>query len=267
MALQFTIIEGSLKIVNTDSQAVILLFPKQDLAPIANSAQFQDNPKAVLYNVNLGYNSILFTQPLSNCLDPNGNIFTPETFLLFCELNLGFNRGGTAPKYKVFTALLTQSGGHNIQLINSGALTKGVTYSVENYGNYTGDFSNVGGLKGPSENPSIFVATDTAEPISWGEVTLSYNTGAPVVTILENTIGNIWFTYNGVGNYSINSNGVFAENKTWQSPINYTLPNNITEGYNFLINNANSMFLFVFQDGSPQDSSLLNFPIEIRVYN
>jgi len=30
--------------------------------------------------------------------------------------------------YKVFTALLTQAGGNNEQIINSGALTKGVTY-------------------------------------------------------------------------------------------------------------------------------------------
>jgi len=43
---------------------------------------------------------------------------------------------------------------------------------------------------------------------------LEYNEGAPVAIVLENTIGNIWFNYNGVGDYAVNSNGLFTIDKT-----------------------------------------------------
>lgn len=110
--------------------------------------------------------------------------------------------------YKVYTALLTQSGGDNYQELSSGDLTIGVTYLI----NHTvGDFSNVGA---PNNNAdTYFVATGTT-PNSWGGGNVSYNTGAPVVTVLENTIGNIWFIYEGIGNYSILSDSLFTSNKT-----------------------------------------------------
>jgi hypothetical protein len=44
---------------------------------------------------------------------------------------------------------------------------------------------------------------------------LIYNTGAPVATVLENTIGNIWFEDQGVGAYNCYSSGLFPENKTF----------------------------------------------------
>lgn len=92
-------------------------------------------------------------------------------------------------------------------------------------------------------------------------------TDAPVATVLENTIGDIWWTYVDVGFYSVNSNGLFVTNKTYHNPVNYNLPNDITEGYTFIINDNNTLNLLVFQDGTTQDSSLVNTPIEIRVYN
>jgi hypothetical protein len=39
-------------------------------------------------------------------------------------------------------------------------------------------------------------------------------TDAPVATVLENTLGNIVWTYEDVGNYKGTLNGVFTENKT-----------------------------------------------------
>ena len=116
--------------------------------------------------------------------------------------------------YKVYTALLTQSGGDVPQSINSGNLTIGVTYFIINDGGSGWDFTNVGA---PNNNiDTYFVATGTT-PNSWGDnpQALGYNTGAPVVTVLENTIGNIWFTWEGNGNYWITSNGLFTINKTW----------------------------------------------------
>ena len=86
--------------------------------------------------------------------------------------------------------------------------------------------------------------------------------------MLENTIGNIWFSYIGVGSYFFNSNGVFTENKTaaFITP-NYGNDYNIVGiGYgdiNFgdiTTINANSLT-------QGQNNLLYNTPIEIRVYN
>ena len=112
--------------------------------------------------------------------------------------------------YKVYTALLTQSGGDDPLTLSSGAVTKGVTYYITDASD--GDFSNVGA---PSNDDSTwFVAINDEVPNNYGSALLSYNTGAPVVTVLENTIGNIWFTYDSVGNYRGVSDSLFTLNKT-----------------------------------------------------
>ena len=167
--------------------------------------------------------------------------------------------------YKVFTALLTQSGGddpYNIGAENP--VTLGITYNIAFNSNDV-DLTVFGA---PNSNVGThFICTTAGTLPNDPDLLLRYNSGAPVATVLENTIGNIWFTYTGVGNYGVNSNGLFTLNKTWQSPTNYNLPNDITEGYNFAIFDNNSGAFFVFQEGNLQDSSLVNTPIEIRVYN
>ena len=158
--------------------------------------------------------------------------------------------------YKVFTALLTQSGGNNKKLIDDGELTIGVTYFIEDPAG--GDWTNVGA---PNNNyGTYFVATGTT-PNSWGiNAQLTYNTGAPVVTVLENTIGNVWFTYIGEGNYSVKSGGLFTLNKTFAPSV---IINNIPQIIVINIENINGIELV----DSEGDSALNNAPIEIRVYN
>lgn len=120
----------------------------------------------------------------------------------------------TVRPYKVFTALLTQSGGDNPDGDSNFPLVIGRTYQIVNpIPEYIlGDFTNVGAPN--NEIGTYFIATGTT-PNSWGEnISLLFNTGAPVATVLENTIGNIWFEYIDVGNYSVNSNGLFTLNKT-----------------------------------------------------
>ena len=175
----------------------------------------------------------------------------------------------TVRPYQVFTALLTQSGGDFLDALDATTptqnVTKGTTYTIVNASD--GDFINVGA---PNNNDGTsFIATNNNIPNAWGEsdAALMFNTGAPVATVLENTIGNIWFTYNGVGYYNVNSNGLFISNKTYQNPVNYNLPNDITEGYNFMVQDENICSFLVFQYVSPTDDSLRNTPIEIRVYN
>ena len=170
-----------------------------------------------------------------------------------------------AAKYKVFTALLTQSGGDNQQNITGGDLTIGVTYRIGDQAGGTWDFTNVGA---PNNNiDTYFVATGTT-PNSWGNGMLIYNTGAPVVTVLENTIGNIWFTYVEAGGYSVVSDNLFVDNKTF---INVTHLPIIDNGARFTFIKSSDPALInlvtVNDVNSRKNDILLNTPIEIRVYN
>ena len=169
--------------------------------------------------------------------------------------------------YKVYTALLTQSGGDNIEGITGTPLTIGRTYRITTGGPPSGnwDFTNVGAPN--NDFDTYFVATGTT-PNSWGvNITLVYNTGAPVVTVLENTIGNIWFTYNNVGQYTVLSDTLFTNNKT--AIFNKTLSNWRRAIITDISNTSQISILTVALDdaGSGVDDLLLNTPIEIRVYN
>jgi hypothetical protein len=169
------------------------------------------------------------------------------------------------PKYRVFTALLSQTGASDPQTLSSGAVTKGVTYRID--GGNDGDFSNVGA---PSNDDSTsFIAINNETPNSYGSCALLYDTGAPVVIVLENTIGNIWFEYLNLGEYRVNSNSLFTEDKTavdidafsWSNISNYSFITNETlfpENY-FNITSTIS--------GSPNDDLLVKNRLEIKVYN
>ena len=175
--------------------------------------------------------------------------------------------------YKVYTALLSQNGGdNNLSLVANEPLTVGVTYIILDDGDGDGcDFTNVGA---PNNNFNTrFVATGTT-PNSWGVNTyLEYNEGAPVATVLENTIGNVWFTYNDVGYYSARSIELFKEAKT----LIIASPNGFIESteniYNIDISFGNSksqLDIVCYYNNTLQDDVLNyagNAMIEIRVYN
>ena len=172
------------------------------------------------------------------------------------------------PTYKVFTALLTQNGGDNFIDIFSGNLTIGVTYRIfdDGAGLPNWDFTNVGAPN--NDLFTYFIATGTT-PNSWGTgIGLQYNTGAPVVTVLENTIGNIWFTIDSDGLYLVYSDNLFTNNKTLV--LLGTLTNN-SFSHTFVINGAISTFMFdlIVQNSAfvGVNGELANTPIEIRVYN
>ena len=179
---------------------------------------------------------------------------------------------GSVFPYKVFTALLTQSGNDNpsqTNYLNQEALTIGQTYHINSnvpVSEGGTDFTNVGASNNNID--TFFIATGTT-PI-WGtqDGSADYNTGAPVATVLENTIGNIWFTYNGVGSYQLNNTGgLFTDNKTTQ-----ILNPGITAVYGYLtIQNIldPGIIYFSSKDSSfdAVDGLFSNTPIEIRVYN
>lgn len=166
-----------------------------------------------------------------------------------------------APKYKVFTALLTQKGGDSPATINSGNLVIGATYLISVPSD--GDWTNVGA---PNNNVgTYFVATGTT-PNSWGTAgELGYNGGAPEVVVLENTIGNIWFTYTTNGEYVVNSDGLFTVGKTWGiCPANTGQGNTNTVGFT----SVNIIDLGTSDSSDTLQNDLLeSTSIEIRVYN
>ncbi len=171
-----------------------------------------------------------------------------------------------APTYKVYTALLTQSGGDNSQLGSAFPLTIGVTYFIDD--NVGGaDFTNVGA---PNNNiGTYFIATGTT-PTSWGDGTLIYNTGAPVVTVLENTIGNITWMYNNIGDYTCDLGNAFPINKTiYDKNYQFISPTDIDDEALVFYSNLNVFNIFTssYDLTIPKDDVLLNTPIEIRVYS
>jgi hypothetical protein len=172
----------------------------------------------------------------------------------------------TIKPYKVFTALLTQTGTGDELNKNSGLLTVGVTYKIDdNSGGL--DMTNVGAPN--NDMGTYFIATGTT-PSSYGTGNLTYDPGAPVAEVLENTIGNIWFTYNGQGLYLINSDELFLNGKTFFTITNTTNPldvgNVVIYMYVNSVDNIN-MGAAVFPSGDGIDSVMTGTPIEIRIYN
>ncbi len=176
--------------------------------------------------------------------------------------------------YKVFTALLTQSGGDFLDQLDYSSptqnVTKGVTYNIATT-DIGADFTNVGAPN--NEEGTYFVAINNEIPNSWGESegsALTFNTGAPVATVLENTIGSVWFTYTDIGVYVINSNGLFIDNKTTVlMPNGYQNNPYYAIGVQYEDINIGRITTSESTDGSNTavNGVLSKTPIEIRVYN
>jgi len=190
--------------------------------------------------------------------------------LTTAEMDENFNYLNSNIKpYEVYTALLTQSGGDNPQTQTSGVVQVGVSYIISLVlgAEPDWDFSNVGGPIAPDN--FVFVATSSDVPNNYGSATLNYNTGAPVVTVLENTIGNIWFTYNSNGNYSMNSIGLLPSYSTW-GVADCATDNNLTIQPVYInVDGQGPDVLYVVVAGGDDfgDNVLRSTPIEIRVYN
>jgi hypothetical protein len=174
----------------------------------------------------------------------------------------------TVRPYQVFTALLTQEGGDGPLTINSGTLRIGTTYTIQNVGRENFDFTNVGA---PNNDPGTsFIATGEV-PNSWGTGgdpidLIEYNTGAPTAIVLENTIGNVWFTYALPGKYRIdNSEDLFTIGKVW----GVAGPQDPFEGYYCSVEPgaADEVTIGTSINGEASNDVIYEIPIEIRVYN
>jgi hypothetical protein len=172
------------------------------------------------------------------------------------------------PNYKVYTALLTQSGGDGPTAVGDLPLLPGTTYVINDNDGGTADFTNVGA---PDNNPgTFFVATGTT-PNSWGDNLLGqleYNAGAPTVIVLENTIGNIWFDYRNTGQYRIYSDSQFIQNKTFAF-IAFPGTTNSGGSAAIYVNQVPEHLSMETRDYAEilSDDILYDTSIEIRVYN
>jgi len=177
----------------------------------------------------------------------------------------------TVKPYKVYTALLTQSGEDNQETLIDEPLTIGVTYKIGDQAGGTWDFTNVGAPN--NDIDTYFVATGTT-PNSWGNGTLIYNEGAPIVTVLENTIGNIYWIYDSTGVYkAVGGAGTFEDGKFGliQGAGNSSSLVSLWS-YNASVDSS-EMLLECYDLGNvsisfeTKNDILVNQLIEIRVYN
>lgn len=169
--------------------------------------------------------------------------------------------------YKVYTALLTQSGGNSVDSVNGqDNFNKGWTYQIISNPNNE-DLTPYGA---PNNTVGTYFVCNSDVPANTFtiDLSLSYNTGAPVVTVLENTIGNVYWTYFNTGQYYANLTGAFLSDKTFIVTPSILTPLNINgTGVGAARNNDDSILVQSIDNGGDSDGILQNFPIEIRVYN
>jgi hypothetical protein len=102
--LQFQIVVNTLKI--TDGSNTVFSISKKDVYYIQTS--LNENVQIIsLYNLNVGVFAVVFKELLSDCLDPNGNPFTVNSFTTFAENNLGFNQDGASSTISVTNSYAT----------------------------------------------------------------------------------------------------------------------------------------------------------------
>jgi len=173
---------------------------------------------------------------------------------------------GLKPKYKVFSALVTQTGTQDSLASSYFQLVIGRTYEITISTEGT-DFTIVGA---PNNNVGTkFIAT--GENAIWGiDAELSWDEGAPVATVLENTIGNVWFEYYDAGIYRFVSNNLFTVGKTmiigstfYNVDVDATIVLN-----SFYGDNSDYRIWLRSTNGNAVANSAINHtPLEIRVYN
>lgn len=181
----------------------------------------------------------------------------------------------TVKPYKVFTALLTQGGGSSDEEVDGdgGSIVKGVTYYVNaNPDNFD---LTIYGAPNNDEGTYFIANQDATLPYTY-TLQLYYNTGAPVANVLENTIGNLWFTYDSIGNYTIKIPTLGLEKQVVFSG-SYAIDNSIPldpeqipfTAYVRITNSPidGEVYIGCTNDGHYSNNVLYNFSIEIRVYN
>lgn len=105
-----------------------------------------------------------------------------------------------------FKAVLKQKGASSVKLLNGNdSLYKGVTYYIERNDNNE-DLTTIGAES--NEQDTFFVSNGDYENLFSADLKLSFDRGAPVLDILENTLGYTpYCRYANIGTYTLNSTG------------------------------------------------------------
>jgi hypothetical protein len=234
---------------------------------------YGENPEYPFYSITYNENSVFKIgdeESIGRTIKYSNDkiVYSANTNTLEIKDVTSFNYNGnevSTVKYKVFTALLTQSGGDNSIGVSGegGTVTIGTTYLINE--NPDNDDLTIYGAPN-NDVGTYFVANQTGILNYTDSLQLIYNGGAPVVTVLENTIGNIWFIFENTGRYFANSNALFTDNKT---TVFGGYNNGDSQVYvNYISgNNTNSGIYIQTGDPTASNSYLNNTPIEIRVYN
>ena len=121
------------------------------------------------------------------------------------------------------------------------------------------NFSNVGYV-----SSAIFTATGTT-PTYWGNqsIVIDVDASAPVATVMENSIGNIEWTYQALGVYRAELLGAFTNQKTFVVFQQGASLNTYSIGVSALNTNYVEITNYAFIG----DNVFNNTAIEIRVYN
>jgi len=91
-------------------------------------------------------------------------------------------------------------------------------------------------------------------------------TDAPIATVLENTLGDIVWVRNDVGDYLATSLGFFIEDKTYYTIFNNSNPLQY-DLYFTTTGDINTLNIYSYFNRFPADEAFYYTPIEIRVYN
>jgi hypothetical protein len=167
--------------------------------------------------------------------------------------------------YKVYTALLTQSGNGTFTL-TSGILTVGAKYEITNFA-IGDDFSNVANvIRGTiNTNGCEFIATGTT-PSNYSNGSTLTDTSAPIATVLENTLGeDVVWSKGKAGSYKASSKIDFELLSTFILCGAVKISNAVIV---ITIDQINKdITLQTHSSGSLSDDILDYTSFEIRVYN
>ena len=189
--------------------------------------------------------------------------------------------------YTVFTALVKQAGNIPDTGFKTGGddLLLGVTYYISD--NSAGVDLTVFGAPNNDAGTYFICTTAGSLPITIETLELTYGTITPTATILENTIGNIFFEYTAEGRYSIKSDYLFTLDKTFINGAfingtgidDYSVFNQFVtassgtnpgfRGYYFNQDSAEAVILNTLKSSNDFNDNIIKDPIciEIRVYN
>ena len=174
------------------------------------------------------------------------------------------------PIYKVFKALVTQNGGYNLKGYTYGSGPEnpsGITFEIYNNDGGTADFTNIGA---PDNEIGTKFVSIGGNPNSWGVNMvgeLTYDQGAPVVTVLEDTIGGIWFQRNGAGEYQVFFSSLFVIDKTIVILDSFGQNGNLGTKITHQALGKQPNFIITTYKHGLEDSILYKNTLEIRIYN